>query len=134
VDNPYHVHHVQTHVENILIYDSDEQEIPTLSKSISYLMDLTNAVGDFPCHITIYPRLPAVDERLSDDTDRLAFISQFCALLSCEALAESGDSPDLEQGWVILNGNGIRHEVILYGDAIVNDGSFIILSTNGEAS
>ena len=125
---------MQTHMGNILIYDSDEQEIPTLSKSISYLIDFTNAVGDFPCHITIYPRLPAIDEWLPDDPDRLAFISQFCVLLSCEALTESDDSPNLEQGWIVLSGNGIRQEVVLDSEVLINVGAFVIRSTIGETS
>jgi hypothetical protein len=119
-------------IENILVYDSDDQEMPMLNNSILYLIDFTNAIGDFPCHLTIYPQLPTVDEWLSDDPERLAFISQFCALLSCEALTESDDSPDIEQGCIVLNGNGIRQEVVLDSETLINDGSFIFHSTIGE--
>jgi hypothetical protein len=121
-------------IENILVYDSDCQEMPSLNKSISYLINFTNALGDFPCHITIYPRLPTVDEWSPDDPERLAFISQFCALLSCEALAEGDENPDLDRGWMILQGNGTRQGVVLDGDKIIDDGSFVILSPVGDAS
>lgn len=121
-------------VESILIYNSDEQEIPVLNDSISYLVDYSSAIGDFPCHITIYPRLPSVDERPPNDPDRLSFISQFCTLLSCEALAEGDENPDLDQGWIILKGNGTRQEVVLDGDKILDDGSFVVLSTVRDAS
>lgn len=125
---------MQVPIENILIYDSDYQEMPSLNKSIAYLIDFTNSLGDFPCHITIYPRLPNVDKRPPDDPERLAFISQFCALLSCEALAEGDENPDLDQGWIILKGNGTKQEVVLDGDKILDDGSFVILSTVGHNS
>jgi hypothetical protein len=65
---------------------------------------------------------------LADDPERLAFISKFCAVLSGEALVEI-ESEEVEQGWLLLNSNGIKGEVIL-DERIMSDGSFIINSIN----
>lgn len=121
---------MNTSVNNVLIYNSDDEELPNLDNKISYLIDYSNAFGDFPVYLTIYPHLPAVEERLADDPERLAFISKFCALLCAEALVEiESDSEEIEQGWLLVNGNGIKGEVIL-DERIMSDGSFIINSIN----
>jgi hypothetical protein len=115
-------------VNSVVIYNSDDEGLPDLDNKVSYLIDYSNALGDFPIYLTIYPHLPAVEERLADDPERLAFISKFCAVLSGEALVEI-ESEEVEQGWLLLNSNGIKGEVIL-DERIMSDGSFIINSIN----
>jgi hypothetical protein len=120
---------MNTSVNSVLIYNSDDEEIPDLDNKISYLIDYSNAFGDFPVYLTIYPHLPAVEERFADDPERLAFISKFCALLSGEALVEiESDSEKIEEGWLLINGDGIKGEVLLDEERIIDDGSFVVSS------
>ena len=136
------LHEIQTAVaclfripeKSILVYNSDEQEMPILNDGILFLVDYSSSLGDFPCHIIIYPRLPTLDEWSLDNPNRLAFISRFCAILSCEALAECEDNANLSRGWIILRGNGTKQGVILDGDKIIDDDSFVIRSTTGDIS
>jgi hypothetical protein len=117
---------------SILVYNSDEQDMPILNNDVLFLVNSSSAFGDFPCYIVIYPRLPTLDEWSPHDPKRLAFISQFCALLSCEALAEYDDNPDLARGWIIFRRDGTRQGVILDSEKLVDDDSFVIQSTAGD--
>jgi len=116
-------------VKTVAIYNSDSEEAPTLDEKISYLIDYSNALGDFPVHLTIYPHFPSPEEWLTNNPKRLAFISEFCGLMSGEALVEiENDSEEIEEGWLLVDGDGVKGEVLLDEERIIDDGSFVISS------
>jgi hypothetical protein len=138
----YSIHEIQSAMAKllrvredvVLIVNTDEHEIPALSDSILYLIDFSSALGDFPVRLSIYPQLPAFDQWHADDHERIAFIGHFCNLLSCEALTEGNESPNIDQGWIIIKGFGVSQSVILDSERIIDDGSLVIRSNAGDAS